>query len=137
MRPCFGITLALIAVVSEILANPVHHDRSFNPCAATGPCSGHHSQCCSATTILLCNDSGLMQTSNCDAGGICVNLSDTLAECQAADVCDEVGSECSTEVFVQRCCADGKRFAVCSGNQIFVGGCTNCHNKGKFVVCGG
>jgi hypothetical protein len=138
MHVHFGIALFLISAVSRILANPLYRRQSVELCNASGPCTGSDSLCCSATTVLLCNDAGVLQTTNCATGGICVNMSDTLAQCQPADICDNVGSQCSTETFLTKCCADGTRFAACLDNELSILQCStkeSCINDGLVVRC--
>jgi hypothetical protein len=138
MRARFAIPLFLIAMISRILANPLYRHLSVGLCDASGTCTGRISQCCSTTSVLLCNDSGMLERSNCARGGVCVNMSDTLAECQPADICDDVHSQCSDEVFSTKCCADRTRFAACLNNKLSILQCStkgSCINDGPVVRC--
>jgi hypothetical protein len=138
MHVHFSIALFLTTAVSRILASPFYRQQSVELCNAGGPCTGSDSLCCSATTVLLCNDAGMLQTSNCAAGGICVNMSDTLAQCQQADVCDDVGNQCSTQIFLTKCCADRTRFVACMNDELSILQCgtkESCINDGLVVRC--
>lgn len=138
MHAHFGISFVLIIVVSRILANPLYRRQSVGFCDANGPCTGRQSQCCSATAILLCNDAGMLQITNCVTGGVCVDMTDTSAECQPADICDDVDQECSKEVFIAKCCTDRTRFAACLNNELSILQCStkgSCINDGVVVRC--
>ena len=136
MHGLFGIALVLITAVSRISAKPLYSRQSVGLCNASGRCKGYESQCCSATAILFCNGVGMLQSSNCVTGGICVDLSNTLAICQSADICDSVGSKCSIETFDSRCCADGTRFVACQNNELSIYKCSGpCNDDGNFAIC--
>ena len=132
------MTLVLITAVSRIPANPLYSRQSVGLCEASGLCTVSQSQCCSATTILFCNSAGMLQSNNCGPGGVCVDVTDTSAECQPADICDDVDSECSTEIFLEKCCADRTRFATCLNNKLSILQCNtkgSCINDGLVVRC--
>jgi hypothetical protein len=130
------VALVLINTVSRIPANPLYHRKSVGLCNGRGPCKGEQSLCCSETAVLLCNDAGMLQSNNCGAGEICVDFSSTSARCQAADICESVGSVCSIETFESRCCADGTRFVACQNNELSIAQCVgSCTDDGNMADC--
>ena len=136
MHGLFGIGLVLITAVTRILANPLYSRKSVGFCNASGPCTGRQSQCCSSTSILLCNDARVLESKNCDTGEICVDLSNILAVCQPGDICESAGSQCSIETFESRCCADGTRFVACQNNELSISRCVGpCNDDGNIASC--
>jgi len=80
----------------------------------------------------------MLQSTNCDTGDVCVDLTDTSAECQPADICDNFDKPCSWETFLAKCCADRTRFAACLYEKLDIFQCNtkgSCLNDGLIVSC--